>query len=68
LDVGASRMVGDVLRSDVRARGASALIATHNLGFARLACDSIALLSQGKIAWHLRTGEVELDKAIMALA
>jgi len=67
LDAHSSHLVADVLRADVQARGASALIVTHNLGFARRACDSIALLSGGRIAWHLDTAEVAIEQALEEL-
>jgi ABC-type polar amino acid transport system ATPase subunit len=68
LDASTSHIVADVLRTDVRKRGASAVIVTHNLGFARRACDSIALLAGGRIEWHLRTAEVEIESALSELA
>jgi polar amino acid transport system ATP-binding protein len=67
LDARSSHLVADVLRADVQARGASALIVTHNLGFARRVCDSIALLSEGRIAWHLKTAEVAIEQALEEL-
>jgi ABC-type polar amino acid transport system ATPase subunit len=68
LDASTSHIVADVLRTDIQQRGASAVIVTHNLGFARRACDSIALLASGRIEWHLRTAEVELESALRELA
>jgi polar amino acid transport system ATP-binding protein len=67
LDARSSHLVADVLRADVQARGGSVLIVTHNLGFARRACDSIALLSEGRIAWHLQTAEVAIEQALQEL-
>jgi ABC-type polar amino acid transport system ATPase subunit len=67
LDVNNSDIVGQAIKDDVRTRGACALVATHNLGFARKHCDSIALLAKRCIQWHARTDEIELDSTLMEL-
>lgn len=60
--------VGEVLSAEVRRRGSSGLLVTHNLAFAKRHCDSIALLKDGRIAWHLKVGDVPIEEALEALA
>jgi polar amino acid transport system ATP-binding protein len=68
LDGATSHQIGAVLRRDVTERGAAAIVVTHNLGFARRACDSIALLVDGAIRWQRPTAEVEIDQVLDQLA
>jgi ABC-type polar amino acid transport system ATPase subunit len=50
LDAANVKLVGEQLRNDVRERGASALVVTHNLGFARKYCDNLYVLESGKLS------------------
>lgn len=68
IDAGSSGVVGAAIAADVRARGASAVVVTHNLGFAKRHCDSIAWLSEGRIRWHLPVGEVPIDQVLEDLS
>jgi cystine transport system ATP-binding protein len=61
------QVIARALRDDVVNRDACALIVTHNLAFAKRYCDSIALLVDGAIRWHLRTNEVRVEQALMEL-
>ena len=67
LDLNTSVVVGDLLQAEARKRGAAILVATHNLGFARKFCDSIALLADGRIAWHQKADDVDVEKVLMEL-
>ena len=58
LDVTVQAQVLDLLRSQVRARGAAALIITHDLGIVAQYCDDMAVMFAGRVIERGAVGEV----------
>jgi polar amino acid transport system ATP-binding protein len=67
LDVATSRLVGAAVRADVMKRESSAIIVTHNLGFAKKVCDRVMLLSAGRVQWDVPSAELDIEQTVMDL-
>jgi ABC-type multidrug transport system ATPase subunit len=67
LDAANVRLVGEQLRHEVSSRGCSALIVTHNLGFARAYCDDLAVLRGGTLTAPVPVQHVNWEAAIEEL-
>jgi ABC-type methionine transport system ATPase subunit len=67
LDAANVQLVGAQLRSEVEDRDCSALVVTHNLGFARTFCDEVAVLKDGTLGEPLPVGTVDWETTIQEL-
>ena len=67
LDAANVRLVGEELRREVASRGCSALVVTHNLGFARAYCDELAVLRGGRLTRPLPVADVNWEATIEEL-
>ncbi|MEW7986879.1 MAG: ATP-binding cassette domain-containing protein [Candidatus Thiodiazotropha sp.] len=64
LDAANVEIVGTVLREDVRERGCSVVIVTHNLGFAQMFCDDVCLLQNGALSNPTLSENVDWSKML----
>lgn len=67
LDAANIDAVGRAIKSDVVARGCSAIIATHNLGFAQVYCDEICVLRDGLLVGPTPIDVIDWQQMIQAV-
>jgi len=61
LDSGNASLLGEWLKEDAHDRGTSALLVTHNIGFVRKYCTSVAVLSKGRVVGKGDPGSIDLE-------
>ncbi len=65
LDINNIHLLVKIFREEVARRGVTILLATHNLGFAKLVTDTISILENGAITSNTATPDVDWNSAIV---
>jgi ABC-type polar amino acid transport system ATPase subunit len=64
LDPKNAEIVGCVLQNEIRTRNISALIVTHNIGFAKRFGDTVAFIKDGTIEEHVSCNSIDWEEIL----